>query len=463
MDTIKKVIAEVRATISRYRMIDPGDRLIVAVSGGPDSMCLLDILHRLKEELSIHLLVAHFDHGMRPGEDAEETETVRGIACSMGLPFETEKCSLSIKKGGGSTEEKARDARYAFLERIKERHSANKIAVAHTLNDQAETVLMRLLRGTGPSGLAGIPYCREGKIIRPLLETHREDVEEYLKARGLPWVSDSSNLNTGYLRNRIRLELVPLLLKYQPKIVRHLGEMASNLMEENECLDTLSGEWLKGASEVTPDGGISVRSAPLLALPTALRKRAIRRILLLVKGDMRRIGRGHIHSVDGLAGSERVQGSLDLPGGVKVRRVYDRLCFSTRNQGLTPAYIYLMEAPGTLHLPEVGRSLTVREWEGQGKPELPVSPWVARLDADRVAFPVVVRNSRPGDRFVPLGMKGHKKLQDFFVDHKVPLDQRAATPLLLSGNEIVWVCGYRIDDRFKITSSTKKVLEITLR
>ena len=194
-----QTLQKVKRTISRHQMIPEGDSVIVAVSGGPDSVCLLHILHELKIELHIHLVVAHFDHGLRPAEDESETAFVRGLAESLDLPFETAKGHLLAKKTRGSREEVARNARYAFLERVRKKHKAQKIALGHNLNDQAETILMRLLRGSGPSGLTGIPPCRDGSIIRPLIEIERTEIGNYLKAKKLTSVTDSSNLKTDYL------------------------------------------------------------------------------------------------------------------------------------------------------------------------------------------------------------------------------------------------------------------------
>ena len=238
MDPAKDIVRKVKETIFRYQMVDPGDLCILGVSGGPDSVCLLHILHELRGELEIRLVVAHYDHGLREKEDEAETRFVRRLASSLALPFESEKASL-LKEGiTSSVEERARNARYAFFESLKDKLCAQKIALGHNLNDQAETVLMRLLRGSGPSGLAGIPPSRENTIIRPLIEIRREEIESYLKSRELTYVIDSSNLQTDYLRNKIRLELLPRLLEYQPRLIDHLGQLASIIWGDNKYLET---------------------------------------------------------------------------------------------------------------------------------------------------------------------------------------------------------------------------------
>lgn len=442
-------------------MISPGDKVVVGVSGGPDSVCLLHVLHRISEEMGYELVVAHFDHGWRPGEDQYETELVRTLAQSMGLLFDVSKSPQLMKAGVVSREEAARNARYDFLNRVRENHHAKKIAVAHHLNDQAETLVMRLLRGSGATGLAAIPPIRDQVIIRPLLEVKREEIESYLKEMELPFATDSSNRNADLLRNRVRQELVPLLLKYQPKLIERLGETASILREESEFLDSLSAEWIVKETKPVSKGGLSVPLGSFVVLPEALRRRIIRRILFMVKGDIRRIGRKHIQAVDGLAVSGRPQSALNLPDRVTVRRAYDLLYFTYREQDVVEGFCYPLENPGTVTIREIGRSLSLLIRE-KGEWEPPASPWIAHLDADKATFPLMVRNFRPGDRFMPLGMKGQKKLKDFFVDLKVPFGLRRSTPILLRQAIPLWVAGYRIDERFKVTPNTRLVLEATL-
>lgn len=458
----RQTLEKVRKTIAGYGMIQPGEKVIVAVSGGPDSVCLLHVLDLLREELQMKLVVAHFNHGLRPQEDESETRLVRSLAASLNLPFETEKSGIDLR-AVASLEEAAREARYSFLERVRSRHEGRKIAVAHNRNDQAETFLMRLLRGSGPSGLSAIPPMRDGVIIRPLIEVERSEVEAYLKAHGLSHATDSSNAHTAHLRNRVRLELIPLLIEVQPRLLERLAETATLLREEGELLDALAAEWMEREAEATPQGEITVALAPFLSLPGAMRRRVTRCIFRTVKGDLRRIGRVHIRSVEDLAKSTKANGSLDLPDRMRVVRVYDRLCFTLRPDKRTPGFSYLVERPGTLYLGEIDMTLTLAERKSSQKVTGTASVWTALLDADKVHFPLLIRNFKPGDRFIPLGMKGHKKLKDFFVDMKVPLSGRRSTPLLCQGDIPIWVGGLRIDERFKVTPTTQRILETSLR
>jgi tRNA(Ile)-lysidine synthase len=462
MSTINDTIEKVGETISHYGMIDAGDRIIVAVSGGADSVCLLDILHSMKDELGITLVVAHYDHGMRPSEDWLEGQFVQGLAQSMNLPFETEKGSILTEESTASVEERARNARYRFLEEVKNRYHAHKIAVGHSLNDQAETVLMRLLRGSGPSGLAGIPPSRDNTIIRPLIELQREEIESYLKARELSYATDSSNFETKYLRNKVRLHLLPLLLEYQPRLIEHLGRLADILSSENEYMELQAEDWVEKEAEQGSDGEISVSVPSFIALSPPLRNRATRYLIKKIGKKLRRIDYGHIQSVYRLATSHHPQGAIDLPHGLTIEKRYNTLCFMTVRKQKPQEFCNLIECPGTFFLGEIGRSISLVEVDVSGNTKLENFQWIAHLDAGKIHYPLVVRNFRPGDRFIPLGMTGHKKIKNFFIDLKIPSDMRASIPIVVSQNIPVWICGYRIDDRFKVTPETKKILKVTI-
>jgi len=459
---LREITKKVRKTIHRYGMIDPGDRVIVAVSGGPDSICLLHILNRLRAELDINLVVAHYDHGLRPSSDKAETRMVRDFAESLNLPFETEKSTSLLQSSGGSLEERARDERYAYLERLRQRLGAQKIALGHNFDDQGETVIMRLLRGSGPSGLGAIPPVRDGKIIRPLIETKRKEIEAYLESLHLTYVVDQSNYDTRFLRNKIRLEVMPALLQLQPKLLEHLARTAEILRTDDEYLTDEAGEWITKEAAFTPSGDIVIPVDRFLRLRRPIRQRVLRGILKQLKKNLRRIGSSHIQSIEGLACGERPQGTLNLPKGLSVERTYDRLVFSATTRPRRPDFHYLLDGPGTYHIKEIDRTLVLEEVEGPPEFPFPPSPFTAYLDADKIEYPLVLRNLKPGDRFIPLGMKGHKKIKDFFIDLKVPAEARYRTPILLSGGVPAWLCGYRIDERFKITPSTRRVLKASI-
>ena len=461
MDMVRHTIEKVRRTIARYNMLSPGDGVVVAVSGGPDSVCLLDILHELGDELGIQLLVAHFDHGLRPGEDEDETRFVESLAMSLNLPFETKKAAQSLRQGTASLEERARNARYRFFDEVKKKYEARKIAVGHNLNDQAETVLMRLMRGSGPSGLSGIRPFRDNKIVRPLIELTRGEIESYLKQKGLAFVTDSSNLETRHLRNRIRMELLPQLKRYQPRIVEVLGQVAEIMRRDDEYLEERAAEWVEDRAEIRDTGEVYIPLPSFVELPEALRNRVIRQALKITGGNLRKVSTRHLDAVNLLATGKRPQTLVKLPNGVSARRSYDTLFFGASEEKQHQAFCCLLEGPGTFYLDALGCTVSLEEMEGSVSPERSMSPWTAFLNAERITYPLMIRNFRPGDRFVPLGMSGHKKLKDFFIDLKIPSEVRARIPILTERDMPIWVCGFRIDDRFKVSSKTKKVLKVT--
>lgn len=461
MNIVRDIIKKVDNTISKYRMIGRGARVIVAVSGGADSVCLLDILNSLKDVLGVELVVAHFDHGLRPGEDQYETDFVKSLAASFDCDFVTKRADPDLQPETASLEERARDVRYRFLKEVKEQYAAQKIATGHNLNDQAETVLMRLLRGSGPSGLSGIPPVRDTYIIRPLIEMTRGEIESYLSRRGLTHITDSSNSETKHLRNEIRLNLLPQLERYQPKIVEILGRTAGIMREENEWLEAKATRWLKKWAEKGSNDEIVLSLLRFKGLPEPLQNHVIRQALRRKGGSLRQISLPNIDAIKQIATGSKPQAEVTLPNMLKVKRVYDKLIFSKSKPETPKQFCYIIDKLGAFDLETLGCTIQLEEVERKALPELKISAWTACLDADRITYPLMLRNFRPGDRFVPLGMTGHKKLKSFFIDTKIPSHVRARIPILTQGNEPIWICGLRIDDRFKVTSTTKRVLKIT--
>ena len=461
MDITHEALKRVRKTIGAYHMINPGERIVVAVSGGADSVCLLDVLCALQKELEMELVVAHYDHGLRPGEDEAETRFVSSLAESFGLHFVTEKAADTLGSARNFSEDKARRFRYRFFYQVQKETSADKIALGHNLDDQAETVLMRLLRGSGPSGLGGIPPVREGRIIRPLIEMKRSEIENYLKSRNLKYVTDSSNRDKSHLRNRVRLELLPLLKDYQPKVIEILGNTADLLRQDEHWLGETARGWLAGNATLSREGEIVMEIAALQVLPTALKNRVIRSVIEEVGGSLHGVHLRHVDSISEIAQSGKAHARLDLPGSVAVRKTYDRLIFSANPVGNPKDLCFSIAGPGTYSLDEPESTLSVEELEGKGLEKYDPDPKVACLNGDALSFPLGVRRFRPGDRFVPLGMKGHKKIKDFFIDSKIPILERKRIPLLTHNDRPIWICGLRIDDRYRVTPKTRKVLKIT--
>lgn len=447
---------KVARTLSEHGMVAPGDLVVAAVSGGPDSVCLLDCLHRLSENFHISLIVAHFDHGLRPAEDRLETDFVRRLSENLGLRFATNETLPEIG-AGGSREERARLARYKFLEEVRREYGATRIAVGHTKNDQAETVLMRLLRGSGTSGLAAIPPMRGETVIRPLIDVARIEVLDYLNSRGLDSVQDSSNTGNLYLRNRIRHELMPLLTGYQPRLIERLANTAEILRKDDHCLESIAASWIEthGINEGFSPGIFVSRWK---RLHPALRIRVLRR-MIEQEGSLRRISERHLTAVSLLAEGEKPRGRINLPGGLLAERSYDRLHI-TRHTNRPAPFRHELNGPGIYCFPDIGWE--VRMEECPHPPAFSGNPMDAFFDMGLLSFPLELRCMKPGDRFVPLGMTGSKKVKDFFIDLKVPAGKRVSAPILTSGGRIIWVCGFRQDNRFRITDTTERIVGISM-
>ncbi|HHP50431.1 MAG TPA: tRNA lysidine(34) synthetase TilS [Moorella mulderi] len=450
------MLETVRATISRYKLILPGEKIVVGVSGGPDSLALLHSLYILREELDCALHVAHLNHGLRP--DAQEDALfVKDLAEGWGLPFTIEERDvMAYKKEKKMTvEEAAREVRYIFLREVLERVGGQKIAVGHQADDQAETVLLNLLRGSGLTGLKAM-LPRRDNIIRPLLFVSRQEIEDYCRQAGLTPRWDFTNVDTVYRRNKIRWALLPYLAReFNPRIVQVLSRTAVILQEEEKLLSSLAERALAECLEQKGKGGVILDREKFLSQPSALQRRVLRLVALTLGSS---VGFEAVERARELA---EKGGGATWPGNIG-------LVFQGKHMRffLPPSppeelrYLYTLKVPGVTPVPEAGICL---EAEIVSPPFAFGSPDEAWLDWDKLEPPLLIRNWQPGDYFHPLGLGGKKKLQDFFVDAKVPPPQRHRIPLLVSGDKIAWVVGYRLSEDFKITSSTRKALRIKIK
>lgn len=458
-----------QATIHRYGLLERGQGVLVAVSGGVDSMVLLHGLLAIRDGWSLRLAVGHLHHGLRGAEADRDAAFVEEAARCLGLPVTVARAEI-VRRGGQSLQEAAREVRHAFLARVARDQGLGRIALGHTRDDVAETLLMNLLRGAGARGLGSVPPAREGGIIRPLIDLGREEIEAFALDRGIAYVADSSNASERYLRSRVRHRLIPLLAKeFNPQIARTLGRTALLLREEDAYLDAVAGEALAGMASAEACGGLRIRRPALLALPRALQRRAFRAALRRVSGHLRGLAARHVEAALDLFGGPSGTGKLRLPGGTILWLEGEdiRLEPATSPSGEPPggpslAAALLPLAPGaTAVVGGAQFSLEFLPREGWAPPPDPGG--MADLDADRVAGPLTIRPWLPGDRFQPLGMAGTKKLQDLFVDAKVPRPAREAVLVVLSGGSIVWVVGHRIDHRFRVREDTRRILRLTAK
>jgi len=452
--TEKKVLS----TILDHNMVEPGDVVVVAVSGGADSVCLLRVLSKLRDTLCMSLIVAHLNHGLRPLEDKKETEFVAGLAGIFNLPFASEKAHNLVRVPGTSFEERARIIRYSFFGKILSKHDAQKVALGHSMNDQAETVLMNLLRGSGPKGLSGIPPIRDNRYIRPLIQVTRDEIHAYLKDQNMSFIVDSSNLDKKYLRNKIRLDLIPLLLGYQPRFIEHLGALASLCREKTHSIEEEARTFLKKATLHSSQDAIDLSVSVLKDLPMSTQFDVIREAIKQIRGTLRRINREHVRAVRDLINNPKPQVRTNLPEKLVVIKTYERLRFATDLEDEIKDFSCQLEHMGSIHIPEINQTLFLKEGTKRDFSESFLSPRVAFMDLEKIEWPLSVRNFRVGDKFMPLGLKGSKKVKDVFIDKKIFSEERKRILILTSGNDIIWVCGIQIDDRYRVRDSTKRIL-----
>lgn len=457
------LLHKVQETIDRHRMLATGDAVVLAVSGGVDSMAMLHLLFHLRTRYHTSLHVAHLNHDLRGIESAEAANFVQRQCEAHRIPVTITKADGKRLRDRrrGSLQAAARELRYRFLERVADEQGVGRIALGHHRDDQAETVLMNLLRGSGARGLGGIPPVR-GRFIRPLIDCSREEIEQYVRREGIPYVEDPSNQALAYGRNRIRLELLPELAKrFNPRVVHSLANAATILEAEDTLLNDMAAKELH-AVLISQSRDELVVSIPLMTtLPSALRWRIIRRI-----AEELRVGRPELtcrqtFAIDRLLMTKDAQGAVHASGRLRARRAGNGLVLSVRESQaksrITPCPLVI---PGFTAIREALVSLHSDLVEKRESATLTSDTWTALLDADRTGLELHVRGWEEGDRFVPLGMSGRKKLQDFFTDVKVPRDQRGHVPLVVSGGRIVWVAGLRVDERFKVTDATRRILRV---
>ena len=472
------------------------DKLVVGVSGGPDSLCLLHLLKTIAPHFELSLTVAHLNHQLRADAAQADEIFVRDIAALWALPFfsESQNVAQLATEQKQSIEQAARQARYTFLQRIALEIGATKVAVGHNADDQAETVLMHLLRGSGLTGLRGMrpvatmdrlmfqlqpstaPFTSELKLIRPLLETPRSEIETYCRSHQLTPRWDASNQDPTFLRNRLRHELIPYLERYNPNIRQTLHRTAQIAAADVDYL-TLQARraW---AQVITVENGQSIQfdRAAWSDLPLALKRMLLRMALQNLGGKWQDIAFEPIEAAIDLADRGQTGCEASLPHGLRLTVSYNTLVLTGSNRSSPPnkdqPYLVSQTAlplniPGFTPLPCSSWQLRA---ELQSKKPAHTERmrqshrWEAYLDADIVGWSLSLRPRQPGDVFFPLGLAGHrKKVKTYMIDQKIPVIERDQIPLLVSNNQIWWVCGYRCDERAKIRSRTRQVLHLQFK
>jgi len=422
--------------LDRHGLIAPHATVLCAVSGGADSVALLLLLHRLSMTVSFALHAAHLDHGLR-AESPDDADFVATLCERLSVPLAREAVDVRALAGERreGLEAAGRFARRRFLEQVAADLGGACIALAHHADDQAETILFRLLRGTGVGGLAGM-LPKNGPYIRPLLVFSRAELRDWLVTQGETWREDISNADPAYARNRIRHQILPELQLFSPDLPAALCRLGAQVaLEEQDWQQRVQGV-LDVHCRVTGDG-LSLPIPALLALTPALRRRVLRELLVRVRGDLLHIEAVHVDRLDALLIAARPQAQLDLPGVWAARR-YERLLLAAQPP-VCPAFCLEVAAPGSYPLP-TGAVLRI-EAVGAGSQE--DSAASVYFDAAAITFPLTVRSMRPGDRFQPSGMTGHKQLKDYFIDARIEVEARRRTPLVFAGERLLWVAGLR--------------------
>lgn len=463
MDLLRKV----SDYILRHRMVERGGKVLAAVSGGPDSIALLYILYRLKDELGISLHVAHLNHMFRGEESEKDAFFVAETAQGYGLPVTVEAVDVPSYRARRrlSNQVAAREVRYRFLRDCADRVGASRIALAHQADDQAETILINFLRGAGTAGLKGILPVRDGIYIRPLLNVRRSDIESFCGRMGLAFRQDSSNLKPVYTRNKIRLNLVPLLEEeYNPELVPALLRLGEICREEDSCLDHLAEEAFQAALQNSSPGHVSLSLERLCDMPLALRRRVLRRAWQSVTGAPGNLDFQHAEAALSLIDSGTTGSQAVMPGNVAAVRGYSALELKAAPEKKDlPGYLYQLQVPGTTHIPETGATVCAELYNGEaGRSPRDLPRNEALLDFDKLPPDIFVRRRLEGDVFHPYGQVSELKLKDFLIKQKIPRAERDRIPLVCTPREIIWVGGIRTGEKWKVCGSTKKMLHLKL-
>lgn len=442
--------------IRKNELIKVSDRLILGCSGGADSTAMLWLFARIRSILNVSLLAVHVNHQLRGAESDKDQEAVRELCLQQNIPLIIRRVDVPIS---GNLENEARKLRFEVFSEVMQNYKYDRIVLAHHLDDQAETVLMNLFRGSGISGMAGIKPI-SGNIIHPLLCFTRMELENLLQSQGVCWRTDQSNQDPGFNRNRLRLELIPQLRsEYNPQLNEHLARQAEIFFQAEQLLSERTAKQYKRIMLESTPQRIILALLPLIKLKPVERYYLYRMVFRQLSGQENDFMSLHHQAIEDVLRAEGSK-SLDLPHGIKIYKLYEELVFSA---GAEPEASH----PDMLEI-EAERARAVfgdyrfqfrylrilpKETEELGKYRI-------ILDADAVQYPLKIRFRKPGDRFIPFGMKRFKRLKEFFIDEKVPKFERDSVPIFEDGEKLLWVVGYRMDNRVRHHECSTRYLEI---
>lgn len=466
---LEPVVLQIAATAKEFDLWKPGHRIVVAVSGGADSVALLYILNQISRYLTpLHLICAHVHHGFRAESD-QEAELVQKYAESMNIPFEMIRLNMPkyIEETGRNSQDAAREKRYAFLHEVAEKYNANSIALAHHANDQAETVMLHMLRGSGASGLSGIKIKRIEKnveLIRPCLRITKTDLEQLCEKEDLPYLTDSSNMNRKYFRNAIRLDVLPFLGQYNGQLTESLYRMAEVLGAEDDYMEAEAEQIFHKIVQKSGDR-LTFSVLEFNGLHVALQRRLIKLILNYLPSNDDFASFSRIESIrKGAVQTEPTTWTLDIGQGIVCMREYNSIIFTTRKSTVSEHYSYQLHLPeeemSFLSLTEIERTLQLNKLKGI---DGPISASEAVFDANELCWPLTVRSRLPGDTMQVMGLNGSKKVKDIFIDAKIPPSLRSRIPLVCDGNgNIIWIPGVRRSIHAPVTDQSAQIIQMRL-
>lgn len=458
------VFEKVMNTIKNHNLIKKGDKIVLGISGGPDSVCLLHVLNRLKEELDIEIYAAHLNHQIRGLEAQRDALFVSQLCEELGIIFFVK--SIDIPKycedNGISLEDGARRKRYEMFYEIREKTQADKIALGHNMNDQAETILMRMMRGTGLQGLRGIEYMRDGCLIRPILDLSRDEIENYCEEHNLNPRIDQTNLESIYTRNKIRLELLPYMKEnFNSNIVESIVRMGKNLKSDSDFIECEAQNVFNDVLEHgESEYGIEIDIQIYSKLQNAMKSRVIRYGIKKVLGDTNFLDQVHIDDVMSLESNSKIDKMIILPRGMFAYRKKDSIIL-TDKELVTDEVEFCYNVPynGFIKIKEINKVVQTEIISIERYKSMRLGKNSKGFDFNKVKGGVVIRNRKQGDK-VKLAV-GSKKIKDLFIDLKIPKEDRCRIPIVLDENGVMCVGDYRLSEDYKVDENTREVLKIT--
>ena len=446
------IINRFLSNIKKYELVEKNDTIIIGASGGPDSQFLIYLFNQIKEEYNLNIILAHLNHLHRKEASFDEN-LVKETGQKLGMKAEVKRASMDdfAKANKISVEDAGRRLRYDFFNQLANGNKNSKIAIAHNMDDQAETMLFRMIRGTGLDGLAAMDY-KNGRIIRPILSFKKSEILSYLEENNIDYAIDSTNLENDYTRNYIRNEIFPSLEKINSNVKSNFFNLSDLVKNDLEIIDEIIEDIYKSIALSEADTYIKFDIKEFENLSYNKKSRIIRKAIFKLKGEIKDLSRENVDEFIRL---------VDLDTGKKI--IKDDIIFRKNYQSYDLEIITNKKLSYNILSLELGQEINFNGYSIRADKVLKKSSNdknIGYFDLDKISFPLTVRTRRNGDRFKPLGMSHNKKLKDFFIDQKVDKNIRNEVPIILSNDEIIWITGYRISEDYKVNSNTKSILKI---